>query len=68
MQGSLGKTPRVCNHFLVVKNTTVNIEVSLTSFKYQIKLKSKQILFSHYNMKKLLKQIANNTEPKRSFL
>ena len=45
----------------------VNIEVGLTSFTYQIKLKTKQILFSHYKMKNLLKQIANNTEPKRSF-
>ena len=52
---------------LVVKNTTVNVEVGLTSFTYQIKLKTKQILFSHYKMGKLLKQIANNTEPKRSF-
>ena len=46
---------------------TVNIEVGLTSFTYQIKLKTKLILFSHYTMEKLLKQIVNNTEPKRSF-
>ena len=52
---------------LAVKNTTVNIEVGLTSFIYQIKLKTKQILFSHNKMKKLPKQIANNTEPKGSF-
>ena len=49
------------------KNTMVNIEVGLTSFTYQTKLKTKQILFSNYKMEKLLKQIANNTEPKRSF-
>ena len=37
------------------KNTTVNIEVGLMSFTYQIKLITKQILFSHYKMEKLLK-------------
>ena len=41
--------------------------MSLTRFAYQIKLKTKQILFSHYKMNKLLKQIVNNTEPMRSF-
>ena len=39
--------------------------MGLTSFTYQIKLKTKQILFSHYKTEKLLKQIVNNTEPKR---
>ena len=39
----------------------VNIEVGLTSFTYQIKL-----IFS-LKMENLLKQIVNNTEPKRSF-
>ena len=48
------------------KNTTVNIEVGLTSFTYQIKLK-KTILFSHYKLEQLLKLIVNNAEPKRSF-
>ena len=41
--------------------------MGLTSFTFQTKLKTKQILFLHYSMEKLLKQIANNTEPKRSF-
>ena len=41
--------------------------MGVTSFTYQSKHKTKQILFSHYKMDKLLKQIANNTEPKRSF-
>ena len=51
------------------KNAPVNIEVGLTSFTYQIELKRKKlILFSHYKMEELLKQIVNNTEPKRSFL
>ena len=50
-----------------VKNTTVNIEVGLTRFTYQTKLKTKKILFSQYKMEKLRKQIANNTESKRSF-
>ena len=49
------------------KNTTENIEVGLTSFTYQIKLKIKLLLFSLYKMENLLKQIVNNTEPKRSF-
>ena len=49
------------------KNTTVNIEVGLTIFTYQINLKRKQILFSHCKMENLLKQIVNNIEPKRSF-
>ena len=59
------------NTFVIIdlsgKNTTVNIQVSLTSFTYQINLKMKQILFPHYNMEKLLKQTVNNTERKRSF-
>ena len=41
--------------------------MSLTSFTDQAKLKTKQIFFSHYKMEQLLKQIVNNTEPKRSF-
>ena len=41
--------------------------MGLTSFTYQTKLKPNKILFSHYKMEKLLKEIANNTEPKRSF-
>ena len=41
--------------------------MGLKSFTYQIKLKTKQILLSHYKMEKLLKQIENNTEPKISF-
>ena len=52
---------------LAVKNTVVNIEVGLTSFTYKIKLKIKLILFSHYKIENLLKQIVNNAEPKRSF-
>ena len=51
---------------LAVKYTTVNIEVCLTSFKYQIKLKIKKI-FSHYKLEKLLKQIVSNTASKKSF-
>ena len=43
------------------KNTTVNIKVGLMSFTYQIKLKRKQILFSHYKKETLLKQIVNYT-------
>ena len=39
----------------------VNIEVGLTSFTYQIKL------FFSLKMENHLKQIVNNTEPKRSF-
>ena len=50
-----------------VKNKTANIEVGLRSFTYQITLKTKQILFSHHKMERHLKQIVNNTEPKRSF-
>ena len=49
------------------KHTTVNIEVGLMSFTYQIKLETKHILYSHYKMEKLLKQIVNNREPKKSF-
>ena len=43
--------------------------MGLTSFRYQnnINLKSKLLLFSLYKTKNLLKQIVNNTEPKRSF-
>ena len=41
--------------------------MGLKSFTHQIKLKTKQILFSHYKIEKLLKQIVNNTEPRRSF-
>ena len=41
--------------------------MGLTRFTYQIQLKTKQILFSHYKMENLLKQIVNNTETKRSF-
>ena len=42
--------------------------MGLTSFTYQMKLFFKLKLFSHYKkMEKLLKQIENNTEPKRSF-
>ena len=36
------------------------------SFAYQIKLKIKTNIISHYKMEELLKQIVNNTEPKRS--
>ena len=39
----------------------VNIEVGLTSFTYQIKL------ILSLKMENLLKQIVNNSEPKRSF-
>ena len=42
--------------------------MTLTSFTHQIKLKTKQILFSHYKIEKLHEQIVNNTEPRRSFL
>ena len=41
--------------------------MGLTRFTYQTKHKTKQILFSHYKIDKLLKQIASNTEPKKSF-
>ena len=51
---------------LAVKNTTVNIEVGLTSFTYTIKHKT-ILLFSLYKKENLLKQIVNNTEPKISF-
>ena len=37
------------------------------SFTYQNKLKTKLLFFSLYIMENLLKQIVNNTEPKRSF-
>ena len=67
MQDSLGKATRVVIIALSSKNTTVNIEVGLTSFTYQIKLKIKILLFSLYKMENLLKQIVDNTEPKRSF-
>ena len=50
---------------LAVKNTMISIEVGLTSFR--TKLKSKLLLFSLYKIENLLKQIVNNTEPKRSF-
>ena len=40
--------------------------MGFTRCTYQNKLKIKQILFSHYKMEKLLKQIVINTEPKRS--
>ena len=44
------------------------MEVGLTSFTYQIKFKLKiTIIFSIQKMENLLKQIVNNTEPKRSF-
>ena len=45
---------------LPVKKTTANIEEGLTSFTHQIKL-----IFS-LKIENLLKQIVNNTEPKRS--
>ena len=67
MQGSLGKQHGFVIIDLSSKNTTVNMEVGLTSFTYQIKRKIKLILFSHCKMENLLKQIVNNTEPKRSF-
>ena len=43
------------------KKTTANIEVTLTSFTYQIRL------IFWLKMKNLLKHIVNNTEPKTSF-
>ena len=51
--GQLCKTAWEKQHGFVIidlssKNTTVNMEVGLTSFTYQTKLKTKQILFSHY--------------------
>ena len=53
---------------LSIKNTMVNIEVGLTSFTNQIKLK-KNYYYFHITkkMEQVLKQIVNNTEPKRSF-
>ena len=49
------------------KNTTVNMEVGLTSFTYQTKLKIKtNIMFSLQNGESF-KQFVNNTEAKRSF-
>ena len=59
------KTERVL--ILAVKNTTVNIEVGLTSFTYQIEHTQNILIFSLHKMDDLLKQIVNNTEPKRSF-
>ena len=47
------------------KNTTANIEVGLTSFTYQIKIKI-IIIFSFQKWRIFLKNV-NNTEPKRSF-
>ena len=50
-------------HWLVIidlsrkKHTTVNLEVGLTSFTYQIKLKTKQIVFPHYQMKNFLNKM-----------
>ena len=41
--------------------------MGLTSFTYQIILKIKTNIISHYKMENLLKQIVNNTEPKRTF-
>ena len=51
---------------LAVKKTTVNIEVGLTSFSYQIKHKN-IFYFLIKKIENLHKQIVNNTEPKRSF-
>ena len=42
------------------------IEAGSTSFTYRIEIKN-LLLFSHLEMENLLKQIVNNTEPKRSF-
>ena len=44
MQDSLAKQHEFVIIDLSSKNTTVNIEVGLTSFTYQIKLKSKTII------------------------
>ena len=41
--------------------------MGLASFTYQTKLKTNKYYFRITNMEKFLKQIANNTEPKRSF-
>ena len=49
------------------KNTAVNIKVNSRSLTCQIRLKTKQLLFYHYKMKNLLKQIVDNTKPMRSF-
>ena len=43
-----------------------NIEVSLTSFAYQIKIKL-NIIFSFQKWRMFLTKMLNNTEPKRSF-
>ena len=39
----------------------------LDDFTYHINLKSILLLFSNYKMENLLKQMVNNTEPKRLF-
>ena len=65
MQGSLGKQHGFVIVDLSSKKHNGKYRSGLTSFTYKTKLKTKQILFSHYKMGKLLKQIANNTEPKR---
>ena len=53
---------------LAVKNTKVSMcKVGLTSFAYQIKLKIKIIIIFSLQEMENLKQIVNNTEPKRSF-
>ena len=68
---STNKSSRSTNFLVLLAVTdlnskkTVNIQVGL-SFTYQIQLKTKQILFAHYKMKNLLKEIVNNTERKRS--
>ena len=68
MQDSWGKQHEFAVIDLSSKNTTVSTEVGLTSFTYQLKLKFKIIIiFSIQEMENLLKQILNNTEPKRSF-
>ena len=66
MQDILGKQHGFIIIDLSSKNTTVNIEVGLTSFTYQIKHK-KYYYFLIRKMENLLKLIGNNTEPKRSF-
>ena len=60
---------RACKkqHWFVIidisnKKKKTNIEVNMMSFTYQIKL-----ILSLKKMENLLKQIINNTEPKRSF-
>ena len=58
MEGSLEEQ----HGFVIIDlSTTVNMEVSLTIFTYQIKLKTKQVLFSHYKIEKLLKEVESNT-------